>query len=101
MLAGAPWGHHPCSMWAVGSLGPSLLRGSLGPHAFRMIRPGFLQSRCRSLRTEWTSGLAKLEWLCLVVLLVGRAKQDGVSGSLLLRGLGTWSCWSKACCPRV
>lgn len=34
-----------------------------------MIRPGFLQSRCRSLRTEWTSGLAKLEWLGLVVLL--------------------------------
>lgn len=52
-------------------------RGLPGPHAFLMIRPGFLQSRCRSLRTEWTSGLAKLEWLCLVVLLVGSKARWG------------------------
>lgn len=35
-----------------------------------MILPGFLQSRYLSLRTEWTSGLEKLEWFDLVVLLV-------------------------------
>jgi len=40
------------------------------PHAFRMIRPGFLQSLYLSLRTEWTRGLEKLEWFDLVVLLV-------------------------------
>lgn len=70
----------PCGPWAPWGR----------PHAFRMIRPGFLQSRCRSLRTEWTSGLAKLEWLGLVVLL-GGAKQGGVNGSLLLHGSGMWA----------
>ena len=45
----------------------------MDPHAFRMIRPGFLQSLYLSLRTEWTRGLEKLEWFDLVTLL-GRNK---------------------------
>lgn len=51
--------------------------------AFRMILPGFLQSRYLSLRTECTRGLQKLEGADLLVLLVGnkaRTKQDIVTG---------------------
>lgn len=67
----------PAAARGVVSLGsgssPHAPRQTLGrPHAFRMIRPGFLQSRYRSLRTEWTSGLEKLEWFSLVALLVRR-----------------------------
>lgn len=42
-----------------------------------MIRPGFLQSLYLSLRTECTSGLEKLEWFDLVVLLVRNKVRQG------------------------
>lgn len=60
-------------------------RSQIHAQAFRMILPGFLQSRYLSLRTECTRGLEKLEGADLVVLLVrNKARHRYWSGT----GLG-------------